>query len=77
MPADDDAATVRIALERAARPGKLVAVYVPHIDAAAHAAGQESGLYREALLDATAIWEAIAAGLPPKRSPSARPITVT
>jgi hypothetical protein len=64
VPADDDAAAVRIALEQAARPGKLVAVYVPHIDAAAHAAGQESDLYREALLDATAIWEAIAAGLP-------------
>ena len=66
VPADDDAAAVRIALERAARPGKLVAVYVPHIDAAAHAAGQESGLYRDALLDAAAIWEAIATGLPPQ-----------
>lgn len=65
VPADNDAASVRIALEQAARPGKLVAVYVPHVDAAAHAAGQESGLYREALLDAAAIWEAIANDLPP------------
>jgi hypothetical protein len=65
VPAANDAASVRIALEQAARPGKLVAVYVPHVDAAAHAAGQESGLYREALLDAAAIWEAIATDLPP------------
>jgi len=64
VPAGNDAASVRIALERAARPGKLVTVYVPHVDAAAHAAGQGSELYREALLDAAAVWEAIAAGLP-------------
>ena len=65
MEADNDAASVRIAVDQATRPGKLVAVYVPHVDAAAHAAGQESGLYREALLDAAAIWEAIATDLPP------------
>jgi len=64
VPADDDAATVRIALEQAAQPGKLVAVYVPHVDAAAHAAGQESALYRDALRDASGIWEAISADLP-------------
>ncbi|MDH3260256.1 MAG: alkaline phosphatase family protein [Acidimicrobiia bacterium] len=65
VPAEDDAASVRIALERAAQPKKLVAVYVPHVDAAAHAAGQESDLYRDALGDAADIWKAIAAGLPP------------
>ncbi len=64
VPADNDAASIRIALDQAARPGKLVAVYVPHVDAAAHAAGQESELYRDALLDAAAIWKAIATGLP-------------
>ena len=63
--AENDAASIRIALERAAQPGKLVAVYVPHVDAAAHAAGQESALYREALHDAAGIWEAISTGLPP------------
>src|SRR3972149_2955581 len=35
VPAPDDAASVRIALERAAEPGKLVVVYVPNVDAAA------------------------------------------
>ena len=65
VPAENDAATIRIALDRAAQPGKLVAVYVPHVDAAAHAAGQQSDLYRNALSDAAGIWEAIAAGLPP------------
>jgi hypothetical protein len=65
VPAENDAASIRIALDRAAQPGKLVAVYVPHVDAAAHAAGQESALYQEALGDASGIWEAIAAGLPP------------
>jgi len=64
VPAENDAASVRIALERAAEPGKLVAVYVPHIDAAAHAAGQESALYRDALTDASAIWKELAEGLP-------------
>jgi hypothetical protein len=64
VPARDDAATVRIALEKAARPGKLVAVYVPHVDAAAHAAGQNSTLYRDALRDVAGIWKAISAGLP-------------
>jgi len=66
VPAEDDTASIRIALERAAQPGKLVAVYVPHVDAAAHAAGQESGLYQEALRDAARIWKAIATGLPPE-----------
>jgi hypothetical protein len=65
VPAENDAASIRIALERAAQPGKLVAVYVPHVDAAAHAAGQQSDLYRSALGDAAGIWKAIAAGLPP------------
>lgn len=65
VPAENDTASIRIALDRAARPGKLVAVYVPHVDAAAHAAGQESALYREALHDAAGIWEAISTGLPP------------
>src|SRR3990170_2087310 len=65
VPAPDDAASVRIALERAAEPGKLVVVYVPNVDAAAHAAGQESRLYRQALQDAAGIWRALATGLPP------------
>ena len=63
--AENDAASVRIALEKAAEPGKLVAVYIPHVDAAAHAAGQGSQLYREALHDAAGIWKGLAAGLPP------------
>ena len=64
--ADDDAASARIALERAAEPGKLVAVYVPHVDAAAHAVGQDSDLYRQALGDAAGIWSAISSNLPPQ-----------
>jgi hypothetical protein len=62
--AEDDEAAVRIALEKVAQPGKLVAVYIPHVDAAAHAAGQDSDLYRDALGDAAGIWTAIATGLP-------------
>ena len=64
LAAKDDAATIRAALEAAAEPGRLVAVYVPHVDAAAHAAGQDSLLYRDALLDAAGIWEALAMDLP-------------
>jgi hypothetical protein len=65
LPAHSDDAAVRIALERVAEPGKLVAVYVPNIDAAAHTAGQDSDLYRDALDDGTAIWNSLVAGLPP------------
>jgi len=66
VPARDDAASVRIALERASEPGKLVAVYVPQVDAAAHTAGQGSHLYREALGEAAGIWKAIAKDIPPQ-----------
>ncbi len=64
LPAEDDAAGVRVALEKAAAPGRLVALYVPHVDAAAHTAGQRSDLYRDSLRDASRIWKSIAAGLP-------------
>ncbi|MCJ7724782.1 MAG: alkaline phosphatase family protein, partial [Acidimicrobiia bacterium] len=44
--------------------GRLVVVYFPHVDAAAHLAGQHSNLYAEALAVVGAAWTALAAGLP-------------
>lgn len=62
--ADSDAAAARSALEIAAQPGKLVAVYLPQVDAAAHAVGQGSDLYAGAVGEAAELWSAITAGLP-------------
>ncbi|MCB2224355.1 MAG: alkaline phosphatase family protein [Actinobacteria bacterium] len=55
---------VAATLEEAARPGRLVVAYYPHVDAAAHAAGQASDLYAGAMATVAAAWDAIAAGLP-------------
>jgi len=56
---------VATALEEAARPGRLVVVYFPHVDAAAHMAGQGSDLYSSALETVATAWTAISEGLPP------------
>ncbi|NQV07360.1 alkaline phosphatase family protein, partial [bacterium] len=47
----------RIAAELAATPGRLVFLYVPHVDFAAHVSGQRSQQYTDALKTASAIWE--------------------
>jgi len=54
-----------VALEEAAVAGRLVVVYLPHVDAAAHLAGQQSDLYASALESVAGVWTAMAAGLPP------------
>lgn len=45
-------------------PGTLALVYLPHVDAAGHAAGQSSEMYVDALHSIGAVWENIAANLP-------------
>jgi len=55
---------VSAAVELAAGPGRLILVYVPHVDFAAHMYGQESAAYREAIREAVSVWEGIRHGLP-------------
>jgi len=41
----------------AAEPGRLVFLYIPHIDFAAHVGGQKSAEYEEAMKTANAVWK--------------------
>lgn len=59
-----DAEGIELALEASSTPGTLVLLYLPHVDAAAHAAGQESDLYVAALRQVADTWERLADGLP-------------
>jgi hypothetical protein len=56
---------VAAAHAEAAEPGRLVVVYLPHVDTAAHAVGQESEAYATALDDVSRVWNRLAADLPP------------
>ncbi len=62
--ADEQAGAVA-AIEEAAVGERLVVVYLPHVDAAAHLAGQQSDLYASALETVSSVWTAMAAALPP------------
>ena len=53
-------ATVQLASE----PGRLIFTYVPHVDVAAHVAGQKSQKYADAMQTANTIWSSIANRLP-------------
>lgn len=52
-------------IDLAAGSSRLVFVYVPHVDFAAHVHGQGSPEYAESLAVASRIWEDIATRLPP------------
>ncbi|MCB2224267.1 MAG: alkaline phosphatase family protein [Actinobacteria bacterium] len=58
----DEAATA--AAQLVAPPGRLVVLYVPQVDFAAHVAGQRSEMYDEAIGVAARVWERLAALLP-------------
>ena len=45
-------------------PGRLVVLYVPQVDFAAHVAGQQSEMYSEAMATAAGVWEQLANRLP-------------
>lgn len=63
-PWSDEDAAARIAAELAAPEGRFVFFYVPHIDFAAHVAGQHSEDYAEAISIASAMWERMVMNLP-------------
>ncbi len=55
----DEHSVAAAALEEAAVSGRLVVVYLPHVDAAAHIAGQQSDLYASALETVAGTWTAM------------------
>jgi len=55
---------IELVLNASRTPGTLVLLYLPHIDAAAHAAGQESDLYARAMRQVADTWERLVGGLP-------------
>jgi hypothetical protein len=55
---------VDAALQLAAVPGRLILLYLPQVDFAAHVAGQQSKEYARALETVARIWAEIAARLP-------------
>jgi hypothetical protein len=59
-----DAEAVGLALEQAVEPGTLVALYLPHVDSAAHTFGQASPEYAAALAEVGSIWAELEARLP-------------
>ena len=61
-----DAGEAVAAARQLARPGgRLVFLYLPQVDFAAHVGGQGSDMYRQALRLTAGVWEALAASLPP------------
>jgi hypothetical protein len=59
-----DAEGIELALGASRMPGTLVLLYLPHVDAAAHAAGQESDLYADAIRQIAETWERLISSLP-------------
>jgi hypothetical protein len=60
---EDDAAGAAVAL--AAVPGRLIFLYVPHVDFAAHVGGQHDDAYDEAMSIVDRMWDRVASRLPP------------
>lgn len=56
---------VAVTTDVAATSGRLVLLYVPHVDFAAHVSGQDSADYAEAMEIANTIWRRLASELPP------------
>lgn len=59
---EDDAP--RVAAELSAEPGRLVFLYIPHVDFAGHMVGQQDPAYDEAMEIAAAVWAGLARALP-------------
>ncbi len=61
---EEDREAVDAALDAVSQPGRLALVYLPHIDAAAHAAGQDSDLYAESMRHVVEVWKSLVGRLP-------------
>lgn len=58
---DDAVAVVR---DIASHPNRIVFLYVPHVDVAAHIAGQDSDAYEQAMTLANTVWRELTIRLP-------------
>jgi hypothetical protein len=56
----DDREAVAAACSLAEQPGRLILLYLPYIDFAAHVAGQNTAEYAEAVAETAAVWERLA-----------------
>lgn len=63
-PWGDASEAARAACQLAAHGGRLILLYVPHVDFAAHTAGQDSEVYATAVGIANEIWERVVLGIP-------------
>lgn len=63
-PWSDEDEAAEAAVQLAAVPGRFVFVYIPHIDFAAHVAGQDSEDYQEAMTIVARMWEQMTRKLP-------------
>ncbi len=54
---------VALAVEAASEPGRLVFLYIPHVDFAAHVGGQESSEYEDAMRTANTVWRELSVQL--------------
>jgi hypothetical protein len=55
---------VEVVIAAASEPGRLVFLYIPHVDFAAHVGGQRSTEYDEAIATANAVWKQLTERLP-------------
>jgi hypothetical protein len=55
---------VESTVQAASEPGRLIFLYVPHVDFAAHVAGQDSREYSDAMQVANTVWKQLAEQLP-------------
>jgi hypothetical protein len=55
---------VELTVQASLEPGRLVFLYIPHVDFAAHVAGQESSEYDDAMQTANMVWHQLTALLP-------------
>lgn len=60
----NDEEAIPLALEAASEPGRFVFLYLPHVDAAGHAEGQDSDSYSAMMKLVAAGWAELAAALP-------------
>jgi hypothetical protein len=55
---------VETTVNAAAEPGRLILLYIPHVDFAAHVGGQDSSEYEEAMTTANTVWKLLTERLP-------------
>ena len=65
IPYSTTAEAVERTVSAASSPGRFVFLYIPHVDFAAHVAGQRSDEYAAAMAEANVVWAKLTEQLPP------------